>query len=200
MRFYLHYEGVPEFTKVVRASDTTMREAVAGFVAEYNLRHEGAVQLEATAMCVLNGRRKQIPFDSKVCDVLHDREDAYIVWIQPSAALADDARKQLQNMTVQPETKPAAAEGPSQERMDDQATAAIKRADAAVAARDLRSAEEIYRRVLTIYPRSVDVLEKLARLWMAAGKADHSVQYARTAVKSAPRSSRALQLLGEACS
>lgn len=77
---------------------------------------------------------------------------------------------------------------------------ALQQAEAAVEARNLRSAEALYRQLLLLAPDDVEVLRGMARLWVKAGRGERAVPYAVRAAEVRPDDPRILQLLGESLS
>ena len=211
MRVYMHYDGVPEFTKVIRVEEAgegscmTVAQALEVFLKDFKGRHgEHTLHRDPARVAVHNAKGKPVALGGSIAGTFADKEDAFVVLVPVSEQIEELSRHHaVQESSVDPADIPTGTVPSSRVSSSSHALifqAAFHRAESAMQARNLRAAEAIYQQLLQICPDDPLVLEKLARLWLQAGKAKLAVHFARLAAKHAPLESSALQqLLGETC-
>eukprot|EP01121_Diplochlamys_sp_Union-15-3_P010277 TRINITY_DN2874_c1_g2_i1.p1 TRINITY_DN2874_c1_g2~~TRINITY_DN2874_c1_g2_i1.p1 ORF type:complete len:122 (-),score=14.98 TRINITY_DN2874_c1_g2_i1:319-684(-) len=78
MKVYVHYEGTPEFTLVVRNvnKDTTVQAIKEQFLEAYKKKHSTQ---PSNALILVDERKRRLPDNALVLKVVSDREDLFVI-------------------------------------------------------------------------------------------------------------------------
>ena len=229
MKIYLHYEGSPDHTKVIKVPNArpqpTVAEALNSFIAEYHAKHRDQDcppdLRDLSLLAVRSSKGKVVALTAQISSVFADKEDAYVIAAAPDPAavsqpimrdIACDFEAQYQDsqacslvssmsdLSMQhPKARVAgqpSASNPSS--ISSVLQSAMQQAEAAVKSRNLRAAEALYRELYKLVPDDAELLSRMARLWIEAGRGEKAVPLASRAAELKPDDIEVYQLLGEA--